>query len=503
MKTCFGYIRVSTLKQGEGVSLQEQKDAIQAFAVRQNLDVIQWFEEKETAAKKGRPKFNEMLQLLRRGKASGLVMHAIDRSARNLEDWVAVSKLPDQGIDVFVATESLDFGSRGGRLTADLLAVIAADFIRNLRAEIKKGIQGRRKQGLYPGRAPLGYLDNGRGKPKSPCPIKAPLIRQMYELYGTGQHSLRSLLMEMNARGLRNLNDQPLSLHGLETILKNPFYTGVIEVKRTGETYQGIHEPIVSASLFRRVQNIKSGRCGPKRTRHSHLFRGLFRCGLCDRPMSPELQKGRVYYRCQERSCPTKTVREDVLDRSILSALREYEITEKCEVSLLKKWGDGIDEIASANTRASLKLRIDAAEKGLDRAADLLISGTLDEGTYLAKKREAHMALAELREELRKLPNPIEIAANNAQFIELMKNLAGLYETLKPSEKRVFIENTFSNRTVAGRKPYFEPCSWVQQVETDMCVPFGEPSRHTDRTFGPPEAIKRLFERYSEKQDDD
>ncbi len=219
--------------------------------------------------------------------------------------------------------------------------------------------------------------------------------------------------------------------------------------------------------------------------------------------MSPELQKGRVYYRCQETSCPTKTVREDVLDRCILSALKEYEITENCKDSLLKRWGASIDELACANTRASLKLRIDAAEKGLDRAADLLISGTLDEGTYLAKKREAHMALTELREELRKLPNPIEIAANNAQFIELMKNLAGLYETLKPSEKRVFIENTFSNRTIAGRKPCFEPCSWVQQVETDMCVPFGEPSRHTDRTFGLPEAIKRLFERYSENQDKD
>ena len=37
MKPCFGYIRVSTLKQGEGVSLDAQKDAITAFASRSNL----------------------------------------------------------------------------------------------------------------------------------------------------------------------------------------------------------------------------------------------------------------------------------------------------------------------------------------------------------------------------------------------------------------------------------------------------------------------------------
>ena len=51
MKTCFGYIRVSTQKQGEGVSLEAQKDAIVAFASRQNLTISRWFEEKETAAK--------------------------------------------------------------------------------------------------------------------------------------------------------------------------------------------------------------------------------------------------------------------------------------------------------------------------------------------------------------------------------------------------------------------------------------------------------------------
>ena len=131
MKPCFGYIRVSTQKQGEGVSLEAQKDAIQAFASRQNLTVAKWFEEKETAAKSGRPIFNQMLKQLKRGAATGLIIHKIDRSARNLRDWAIVTELPDAGINVYIASESLDFNSRGGRLTADIQAVIAADYIRN------------------------------------------------------------------------------------------------------------------------------------------------------------------------------------------------------------------------------------------------------------------------------------------------------------------------------------------------------------------------------------
>jgi len=503
MKTCFGYIRVSTQKQGEGVSLQEQKDAIQVFASRQNLHVIEWFEEKETAAKSGRPVFNKMLRELRRGKASGMIMHKIDRSARNLKDWAIVSELPDQGIQVYVATESLDFNSRGGRLTADMLAVIASDFIRNLREECRKGIRGRLKQGLYPFRAPIGYLDNGRGKPKTPCPRKAPLIRELFELYGSGQHSLRSLQSEMSHRGLQNHGGRPLSLHGIETILNNPFYTGLIEIKRTGETYNGVHKPVIAATLFSRVQKIKSGRCGPKVTRHSHLFQGLFRCGLCRRPMSPELQKGRVYYRCQGRECATKTVREEVLDSHISSALRQLEISEIDATKLSNRWNDQLSTLANDDMRKSIQLRIDAVAQALSRAVDLLIDGTLDNETYLTKKRDANLRLSALHEEMRNLPDPVEMATNNAQFIELMKNLTGFYDSLKPAEKRIFVENTFSNRTVIAKNAYVEPYSWVQMVETGQGVPFGEPHRHTDRTFGPPEAIERLFVLYSEEQDKD
>lgn len=106
MKQCYEYIRVSTQKQGEGVSLEAQREAILAFASRQDLAVARWFEEKETAAKSGRRVFNQMLRDLQRGAAAGLIMHKIDRSARNLKDWATISDLSDAGIDVYFATRA-------------------------------------------------------------------------------------------------------------------------------------------------------------------------------------------------------------------------------------------------------------------------------------------------------------------------------------------------------------------------------------------------------------
>ena len=94
MNDFYGYIRVSTQKQGrQGVSLPEQRDAIEQYARRNNIAISRWFEEWETAAKRGRRVFFEMLGLLRKGEARGVVIHKIDRGSRNLRDWVDIAEI--------------------------------------------------------------------------------------------------------------------------------------------------------------------------------------------------------------------------------------------------------------------------------------------------------------------------------------------------------------------------------------------------------------------------
>src|SRR5579871_2544800 len=211
MKNFYAYIRVSSVKQGEsGVSLPQQREAIERYANANQLRITRWFEERITAAKRGRPEFSHMLSLLRAGNASGVVIHKIDRSARNLRDWSDLGELIDGGIDVRFANESLDMQSRGGRLSADIQAVVAADYIRNLREETKKGFYGRLKQGFYPMPAPLGYLDAGAGKPKTPDPERAPLIKKAFELYATGKYSQVALGKELYQLGLRKKSGKRL-----------------------------------------------------------------------------------------------------------------------------------------------------------------------------------------------------------------------------------------------------------------------------------------------------
>jgi len=484
MKTCFGYVRVSTEKQGEGVSLTAQKEAIAQFAAKKGLVISKWWEEKQSAAKAGRPIFNEMMARLKRREADGLVIHKIDRSIRNYHDWAVVDDLINAGIEFHIATESFDFNTLGGRMAADFMAVVATNYIRNLQAEIKKGQQGLLKQGHYPFAAPIGYCDHGRGKLKTPDPIRAPLIREAYEMYDSGEYSLRGLLQAITELGLTNKQGRPLSLCGLETVLNNPFYCGLIHIKRTGKSYQGQHQPIISAALYKRVQKRKKDRCGKKVTRHNHLFRGLFRCGYCNRPMVPELQKARVYYRCKLRGCETTTLREDQIEPEIRKRLGQVALTRtdvRRASEAIRTWvEDQKAESISANNSA-LQLAKIGAQK--NRIADLLIAGTLDEETYNSKKAE--LLLEEKRcEELRQEKQDLAAKAENfATMAELLISVDTAYDLANRYEKRKLLKMVSPNSLILGKKLEFATSDWVDWVRNLVTVLCGAQRRDTGRTI--------------------
>jgi site-specific DNA recombinase len=180
-----------------------------------------------------------MMRKLRKHEADGVLVHKIDRGARNLRDWADVGDLIDAGFEVYFVNENLDMKTRGGRLSADIQAVVAADFIRNLREETRKGFYGRLKQGFLPLPAPIGYLDQGKAKPKILDPERAPLVRQAFELYATAEYSLERLLEQLRSRGLTNRRGGTLSLSSLSVLLNNPFYMGLCGSRKPANSSQG------------------------------------------------------------------------------------------------------------------------------------------------------------------------------------------------------------------------------------------------------------------------
>lgn len=477
MQQMYGYIRVSTIRQGtQGVSLQEQKTAIEQYASRNHLEIIEWYEERETAAKLGRPVFSRMLKNLRQKKASGVIIHKIDRSARNLKDWAALGELLDSGIDVRFAHDSLDMHARGGRLSADIQAVIAADYIRNLREETKKGFYGRLKQGLYPMRAPLGYLDQGGGKAKIHDPVNAPLIKEIFRLYATGKYSLDHLVSNLAERKFKNRDGGKLTRSSLAVILRNPFYIGLIHIRRTGETFSGIHEPLISKSLYSTVQDILDGKKKKGPGRHDFLFRRIFTCMNCNRSFIGEKQKGLNYYRCH--FCKGGCFREEVFEREVRQVLLPLQLCpdEIEQVELLAATMKKSRQTMTDKKKQEIQFRLEGCKSRLDRLTDAYVDTVIDRKTYLQRKESVLEEIKTIEEEKADLDDQEDsIGYRVTEKLELLKSLYLSYIKGTNDKKRELIEKVSSNRQICGK-----------DVAIELKTPFKELSEFLQFNQGGP-----------------
>ena len=471
MQGYIGYIRVSTTKQGEGVSLEVQKDAISRYAERNQFEIGLWLEELETAAKRGRPVFNQAMKLLRQEKHKGIILHKLDRGARNLKDWAEIGELSDRGIDVHFVNESLDLQSRGGRLSADIQAVVAADYIRNLREETRKGFYGRLKQGMYPLQAPIGYLDQGGGKPKTIDPIKGPLVRKAFDLYATARYNLETLGEELHRLGLRNHRGGRVTRTGLSTILNNPFYMGLIRIRRTNETFAGIHEPLIGKTMFERVQNVLTGKVNARTQRHAFMFRRMLTCATCGYSLIGERQKGYVYYRCHSKQCRSACIREEAVEAEVSRVLQSLRFSDQEKEYFKSRIGTLRVEWTSRqeDEMRGVKLRLDQVKDRLNRLTDAYLDQALDKTMFESRKNALLLEQKAVEENLTNLQRNGDPGLDRlGKFLELVGAASLSHRLALPEEKREMVQILTSNRQVDGKKLDLKPSFPFQEIENRL-----------------------------------
>ncbi len=460
MKDCFAYVRVSTPRQGvKGVSLQEQRDDILAYAQKHELQITEWFEETKSAATYGgRPLFADMVDQLRAKKANGVIFHKIDRSSRNMTDWAVLEELHDSGFEIHFAVDNLDLHSLGDRMVAGIQAVMAANYSRNLRQEARKGFKGRLKQGIYPLAAPLGYLDTGGGNLKTIDPVNGPLMRKAFELYATSEYSLNDVRHKLQIRTKRH--DTIITKNALSQAFKNPFYIGILKIKTTKETYKGKHEPLVSQKLFTQVQDVLAGKIRRKDTKHQYVYARVFKCTLCNYALTAERQKGHVYYRCHSKTCPTKTLREELFTEAVQDFITTVEIDEVGLKMLKHKIEQLLDKATKEGThkKETSTMRLNQISQQLNRLTDVFVDGAIEKHVF----EERRVALLVSKEELEKENMPkssknSDLDDEVTKFFELLESVCDSHKMASTPEKAKLLKSITSNRTACAKSVEFKP----------------------------------------------
>lgn len=90
------------------------------------------------------------------------------------------------------------------KLMHNIKVAIARNYVDNLSEEVKKGLREKAEQGHFPGVAHVGYTNNPQTRRIDVDPVRGQLMTRLFELYASGEYSLKALTAKAFDIGLRH-----------------------------------------------------------------------------------------------------------------------------------------------------------------------------------------------------------------------------------------------------------------------------------------------------------
>ena len=188
MNTYFLYARKSTDEPDRQIlSIEAQITELREFAEREQLTITQTFIESQTAKEPGRPIFNDMLSLIEKGRANGILAWHPDRLARNSVDGGRIIHLTDTGSITMLKFPTFWFDATPqGKFMLNIAFGQSKYYVDNLSENVKRGLRQKVRRGEAVGVAPTGYLNDVINHKMVKDPERFRLIRKLFQMYATG-----------------------------------------------------------------------------------------------------------------------------------------------------------------------------------------------------------------------------------------------------------------------------------------------------------------------------
>ena len=309
VKTAYAYARFSSDNQREE-SIDAQLRAIREYAQKEDIKILRAFvDEAYSARTDKRPAFQDMFGLIKENPADYVIVHKLDRFARNRADAAFYrGKLREVGMRLLSVLERLD-DSPESIIMEGLLDSMSEYYSANLSREAKKGIKENVMNGKRNGaKPPFGYSSvNQHLVPNG----DAERVKAFFRMYADGKR-LADIAEALN-----------LPFKNYNAVLKNEVYLGTLI---SGEwRKENAHEAIIDLATFeqcqRRMKN--SPYNAANRAKVHYLLSGLLVCGYCGRRMVATTSgKGKYayfYYSCRTKGCPK--YRREALTERVLNEL--------------------------------------------------------------------------------------------------------------------------------------------------------------------------------------
>lgn len=474
------YARYSSDKQSP-TSIEDQLRVARALAASNGWNVVSVYHDTEITGAVPpslRPGSKRLIADALARRFNLLIVEGLDRIVRNLgEQELLLSRLEYHGIRIIGTADGYDTEQRGRKVTRVFRGLQNEIYLDDLREKTHRGLAGKFDRGFHVGGLTFGYRSNpspdGNGHFLSINEPQAEIVRWAFNHFAGG-HSTRSIVRELNARGVQSARGGTWAISAVQGsaikslgLLHNELYLGrqvwnrrqTVKNPETGrrgyverprEEWMIREVPalrIISDELWHAVQTRE--RRGPARGTRSGsgavprtLFGGgILRCYACGAAV---VAINRERYGCSARKdrgptvCPSgNTVKRQLLDTRLVSELRDELLTDdslrqlRSEVAAILSAAAREAGAGSANARRRL-VDLDAEiGRVVNAIAVVGISPALQ-----AKLRTAEAERTQVSEAVRASPEVAEVPSVDDVVADYRRMVTQLTAALDSNEDR-------------------------------------------------------------------
>lgn len=438
------YVRVSTQEQAkEGYSIDEQLDRLRKYCEAHDWKLIKEYPDGGfSGAKLDRPALQQLIKDVETGKISKVLVYKLDRLSRSQKDtlYLIEDVFLKNGTDFISMTENFDTSTPFGKAMIGILSVFAQLEREQIKERMNMGKVGRAKEGRWMGShvVPIGYrYTDGRLVVE---PYEAQIIKLIFEKYASGM-GVVAIANYLEDHGMKSSYGK-IGRPTIYFLLHNPVYIG--KVNYSGKEYEGIHEPIISETLFNQCQDrFEKNRQNPRFAEMTsnfyarNTFTGMYycTCGAHMRVFYGNKRKDGTklkYYACDSKAirgkkCLTNNgmIQAVPADERVLEEVRRLLLDPVYFVQQIRESRVKSEEQEKNSEILIIKKKLEDLEKQIEKLIRLYTIQDID--FEIVTKQ-----ITELSEEKKKLEetvrNAVENQENNSKLtiddtIEVLKKL--------------------------------------------------------------------------------
>lgn len=474
--------RVSTEEQREANnSLPAQVYRMEEYCSRRWFQIVETYSFDESAYKEKRSEFDKILSRLDDFKNEKIVVcfDKVDRLSRDIFDKrvpMLYNKALDNSIELHFVSDCQVINSdmsAWDKFAFGMKLWLSKYYSDAISDNVKRTFKEKRRRWENTGRAKFWYLntiwDDGRNTVIAD-PERKHLIVRLFELYASWVHSMESLRQEMDRMGLKSRNGYKLSNSRIESILKDPYYYGMVRSKKFWE-YPHKYAQLITKELFDRCQEVrkwKSGRPEKAVVNEEFVFWWVFKCNKCWCTITPEVKvkkSGRkyTYYSCTngKHICKREYINENNLLSDLYPVLYKIStITPEAQEFILSELRKS-EEWEVAFNKAQL-IKIDREIEATKIADENLIKKYCEPNTRITSEmydkihQEYQDTLTRLLHEKQKYSEwKSEYELSIETIFSLAKRAKEIFESSEVWEKKKLLKFLLQNPVIDSKKPLY------------------------------------------------